>query len=656
MKIFNRALALLLSCVIALSCLASCFDSTGGEVTLPDYVKITNAHEVTLSIGETHQIEITDAAQRLETTSFFAANDCVSVSESGLVTAVSPGVSAVTAKCGTASDKIVVTVRDEREISISLAKYYLKPGEATKIRATITPDIGEAELYYNVTGDTDCVCLDSDGYITALRSGGTVTVVCGIVGTDIVSDPITVHTGSAGATAPTSIKLSIAKGELAIGETARLDAQLLPTGSFGEISYRIIDGEGVVSVEGGYVKALSAGEATIVAECGEKVSNAITVNVFPLEVKLEIFIGKSSLTVGDETNLTYRMTPESGESIVYFIVDGEDAVSISGNVLCARGVGEATIMGRVGNVYSEPIYVTVADISADPYVGVSKTEFYKNYTPAKSYMDAYYRSKHYLMSGSIEVPDQAPEISAYQPKSGGKLVRNMTELYADSGDTYIVVDAEGREVMRIFRGGAYITIEEVAAYVYAFGEPPANQISKKSGNPSTHSWGEFLRLNHSYFSGDVDSYPYEPVLPNISGCGGSLRYYEMDIGTTGTDCDPKYTAEIYNDGYSITRGAARIVYGKEDLNGNGKFDEGEHYLFYTYNHYNDFREYLNYFGGWGEMFGNITGGGTISSRTDYNPTDYVPVYRGTIERSSAPASIAVIFFDKRYLFETASIA
>ena len=46
-------------------------------------------------------------------------------------------------------------------------------------------------------------------------------------------------------------------------------------------------------------------------------------------------------------------------------------------------------------------------------------------------------------------------------------------------------------------------------------------------------------------------------------------------------------------------------------------------MFYTCNHYNDFREYLNYYGGWGEIFGNETGGGTLSSKTDYNPTPYV---------------------------------
>jgi hypothetical protein len=53
-------------------------------------------------------------------------------------------------------------------------------------------------------------------------------------------------------------------------------------------------------------------------------------------------------------------------------------------------------------------------------------------------------------------------------------------------------------------------------------------------------------------------------------------------------------------------------------------------VFYTYNHYNDFQEYLNYYGGWGEMFGNVTGGGTLSSKYDCNPTPYVPVANAPI--------------------------
>ena len=170
---------------------------------------------------------------------------------------------------------------------------------------------------------------------------------------------------------------------------------------------------------------------------------------------------------------------------------------------------------------------------------------------------------------------------------------------------------------------------------------PANYVTSKNADPENSIWGKYLRLNHSYFSGDTDQYPYEPVLPDIRGCGGELYYYEIDIGTTGTDCDPRYICKLYNDGDTVTRGAARIVYARYDANHDQIIDPNERYLFYTYNHYNDFQEYLNYYGGWGEMFGNITGGGSISSRTDYNPTAYVPSILGSLTESEVILAVAV---------------
>lgn len=272
--------------------------------------------------------------------------------------------------------------------------------------------------------------------------------------------------------------------------------------------------------------------------------------------------------------------------------------------------------------------------TSDPYVDMTEEEFYSNYTPATSYMDAYYRTQHYFMSGSIDEQDQAPTISEYQPMEDDMYVRNTSAIYSEDGNTYYVIDAYGNIVNRIFKGAAYVTLEEVAAHLFAFGTIPANYITNKKGNPQTNPWGEYLRLNYSKFSGNTYKYPYEPVLPDISGCGGSLQYYEIDIGTTGTDCDPNYYAYVYNDGYSIERGAARIVYTVQDINGNKIIDVNEKFLFYTYNHYNDFQEYLNYEGGWGEMFGNITGGGTISSKYDYNPTPYVAVARRDLYKPS----------------------
>ena len=256
---------------------------------------------------------------------------------------------------------------------------------------------------------------------------------------------------------------------------------------------------------------------------------------------------------------------------------------------------------------------------SDPYMDVTAEEFYANYTPAASLQDALYRSLHGFLSGSLEVPGQEVSRADDRPMESGLYIHNTESQYADDGNTYIVTDADGNEVMRIYKGGAYITLEEVAAYMYAFGgdeELPANYTSKKSGKPTESIWGQHLRLNHSWYKNDPRKYPYEPELP---GNGVGAKYYEMDIGTTGTTT-PGYAPKLYNNGKSITRGAARLVYTREDLNGNGIIEQTEVFVFYTHNHYNDFTQYLNYYGGWGETFGNVTGGGVFDSKTNCNPT------------------------------------
>ena len=315
-----------------------------------------------------------------------------------------------------------------------------------------------------------------------------------------------------------------------------------------------------------------------------------------------------------------------------------------------------------GVIQFDPDADIIPKPAEDPYKNVDKAEFYANYTPAENYWDAYYRTIHNLMSGSIEEQDQEPTLADNQPKENGLFVRNTSALYSSDGNIYYVINSNGEVVNKIYKGGAYVTLEEVAAYVFAFGDIPANYSTSKKTSPSSSPWGEYLRVNHTQFSGSTSKYPYEPELPDISGCGGDLQYYEMDIGTTGTDCDPSYSAVDYNNGSKITRGAARIVYTRYDKNGDKIIDVNEKYLFYTYNHYNDFQEYLNYEGGWGEMFGNITGGGTISSKYDYNPTPYVAVVRRNLYNGATQTAtieyieVAFVYFNKKYYFDGAFCA
>lgn len=359
------------------------------------------------------------------------------------------------------------------------------------------------------------------------------------------------------------------------------------------------------------------------------------------------------LRVGEYLEGTYTLTgrvtkvESKRKAIVYIVVEGREnkpiqCYDLQGTGAFSLSVGDIiTVSGRLCNYegifeFDEGCQLLAIDadappIDGDPYPNTSKTEFYASYTPASNDTDAYYRSLHGFLSGDLTLPDQAPVSAKNPPKKGNSYIRNEQMLFSEEGNAYTVVNEYGEKAFTVYRSGGYITLEEVAAYVYAFGTYPPNYVTSKNPNPENSIWGEYLRGNHSAFSGSTSKYPYEPKLPNISGCGGTLNYYEMDIGTTGTDCDPiNYPPAPYNDGHSIDRGAARIVYGKTDLNGNGVYEIGEFHLFYTYNHYNDFQEYLNYQGGWGEMFGNITGGGTLSSKTDYNPTPYVEISFGAL--------------------------
>lgn len=269
------------------------------------------------------------------------------------------------------------------------------------------------------------------------------------------------------------------------------------------------------------------------------------------------------------------------------------------------------------------IYEPNLSVMQDPYTNVNKTEFYKNYERATSYEDAYYRTKHYLMSGDITDQYYLPNDGKIM--EGEQAVRLTDATYVlDSDGNYLayIPNVINGEDYILFYGAAYTTLNDVAAYLLAFGEAPANQLPKKSTSQAVSLWGKYGRVNDSRFSGDTSKYPYEPELPNIK----RVTYHEIDVGTTGgytTKNSVGYnkTQVPYNNGNSITRGAARIVYVADTSVKN----IDERYVFYTYTHYNDFQEYLNYHDGWGVRFGNESAGNEYCSGTsDYYELGCVP--------------------------------
>jgi hypothetical protein len=343
----------------------------------------------------------------------------------------------------------------------------------------------------------------------------------------------------------------------------------------------------------------------------------------PLSERDKKFIDKNNEISAILSSITNYPETSSYNYELHTIDNDNRIADIIGNIIYPKSIGTFTIYSSCKGSNYQRYEIVIVDRSQDPYTNIDSKNFYKYYSPVNSNMDAYYRSLHGYMSGELITPDQAPIIDANRPKLDDKYIRNSSYSIDDS--TYVVKDKSGKEIYKIYKDGGYITLEEVAAYIFAFGDVPANYYESPYDGvtPTNSPWGEYLRLNNQYFADDTSTFKYEPSLPNAgSSYYEGLAYFEVDIGTTGTDCDPNYGASLYNDGTRIARGAARIVYTRyKDKSPITNLDD--RYVFYTYNHYNDFQEYLNYYNGWGEMFGNITGGGTISSNVDYNPTPYV---------------------------------
>ena len=342
----------------------------------------------------------------------------------------------------------------------------------------------------------------------------------------------------------------------------------------------------------------------------------------PTPQGIVLTISKTFIEVNDSAALSYTLKGEA--EVKYVFVSGSECVTRNGQTLTAVSKGRVVVKVSIDGEDSNTVELQIVDPADDPYQNVASDLFYgSNYNEATSLEDSYWRTKHNLMSGSIADQDQAPTTASNQPKSGNKFVRNSDANFVDNGNTFEVVDGRGNVVNRVYKFGAYVTLEDVAAYVYAFGDVPANYNSNTSTKPSNSPWGKYLRLNHSVYSNNTTKYPYEPKLPE-DGPSGKMKYYEIDIGTTGTDSGG-YKPMVYNNGTSITRGAARIVYTRYYANGNHIDDLKDRYVFYTYNHYNDFQEYLNYQGGWGTKFGNISNGGIYNKGN--NPSPYVEVVR-----------------------------
>ncbi len=158
-----------------------------------------------------------------------------------------------------------------------------------------------------------------------------------------------------------SVAISADKTTLEIGETAQLTAVITPADATGEITYESSNTAVATVDENGLVTAVAAGTATITAKFADKSATIdITVNAASVPATgIEVSAEKTSIKVGETTQLTATITPDGAtDTVTYESSDTSIATVDEDGKVTALKAGEVTITVKAGSV-SDTVTITV---------------------------------------------------------------------------------------------------------------------------------------------------------------------------------------------------------------------------------------------------------------------------------------------------------
>ncbi len=304
---------------------------------------------------------------------------------------------------------------------------------------------------------------------------------------------------------------------------------------------------------------------------------------------------------------------------------------------------------------------TVDEVSksqADSLISVTSTPFsndayWTDLGYAKNIEEARKNTKNGVISGYNQFADYQIEFNQdviYDFDYTAYRVADM--VYGDNGESFrINYLKEGMSGPVIYKDCAYTYVEDIAAYIVAFNDVPPNmRYYKNNSRQAIEDWGIYGRVNYAFYNNDNDKrFFYETELPTHRYFFDPMKnsydyyyaYYESDYGASVPNDEPYqhtsgYAMNPYNDGEFITRGALRFVYTKyltkaehDDKNTAEIKNPYDRNVFYTSTHYNDFQQYLNYYGGWSIRFGNTTLGNPWGKYVEGNHLDAGPYVKLT---------------------------
>ncbi len=316
-----------------------------------------------LKPGATTQLH--EIVNRGEVTWSSSDETVATVDGEGLVTAVSNGTVTITVTSKldpTVSDSIEIEVKETVEITVTLSETTLELDRDATAALTVTVSNSSAGVTWSSSDET-VATVDENGVVTTHGKDGVATITATSIDDDGNGNYSSAQCEVTVKYVPVVMTLTDDKSSYDMfSETALVIADVVSV-SKGEVEVTIVEGEEVVAVADGKIKAVGAGTATVRFTSSvsyddvEAVTADITISVVVPQADLAIDVSRRSIHVGVTgaatlLNVTLDPMPSdpAADDIVWTSSD-ESVVSVVGGLgdgvytgkLTAKKIGKATI-------------------------------------------------------------------------------------------------------------------------------------------------------------------------------------------------------------------------------------------------------------------------------------------------------------------------
>lgn len=344
--------------------LGGCTEEKGAEIT----GLALDKQNVELRADETAQLIaiITPQEAAQGATVSWASKDAeiATVSNDGLVTAVSIGETEITATLGQFTAVCTVSVVDIAVESVQLNKITLSmvKGEKETLQATVLPEDADNVAVTWSSSDEAVATVSEEGEVEAIYPGNAViTATAGGVSATCDMEVIPAEVES--------VTLDKTEASIFCDETIQLTATIHPDGTGAVVKWSTSDYNKAEVSEDGTVLGKLPGEVTITATAEGK-SATCNITILPVEARsITLDPTEMTLSQGESASISATVDPENYDGNIEWTSDNTDVAVVdrSGYVTAVKD-GHATITATLGEA-TATCSVTVSTAASDLNVG-----------------------------------------------------------------------------------------------------------------------------------------------------------------------------------------------------------------------------------------------------------------------------------------------